>query len=204
MRALALLIFAACSSPAGPQPDLAPAPDLAVDKAARCTGTFGTALTAPYGRLDGTVLAVVPPAHPTCPRPNSDHLVLEVKANGAAYRMVVNVQSDVGPDTRVLYLEKAAALDGFAEGWHAAAALDYVTTLAVHKADFAPRTLAELTQLITDRLTPDAPVSVFASTSGGDSAHLIHRNLTDQDGAIVVDPTGSPLYLLFAFADQSF
>src|SRR5436305_1469514 len=111
MRAPALFaLVAACSSlPVAP-------PDLAVDKAARCTGTFGSALTAPYGRLDG----------------------------------------------------------------------------------------AELTQMVTDRLAPDAPVSVFASTSGGDSAHLVHRNLTDQDGAIVVDPTGAPLYLLFAFADQSF
>src|SRR4051812_49671833 len=123
MRALACLLALGCSnSPA------AATPDLAVDKAARCTATFGGALTAPYGRLDGTVLAVVPPAHPTCARPNNDHLVLEVTAGGAAYRMVVNVQSDQTADPRVLYAEKAAPLTGYADGWHANAALDYVST----------------------------------------------------------------------------
>jgi hypothetical protein len=186
MRALALLL--ACSASTAPA-----SPDLAVDKAARCTDTFGTALTAPYGRLDGTVLAVVPPAHPTCPRPNGDHLVLEVMAGGAAYRMVMNVD--------VLTAEKRAPLDGWADGWHGSVALDYVTTLGVHKADFAS---ADPTLFVTGRLALDAPVSVFASTSGGDSAHLIHRNATDQDGAIVVDPTGSPTYLLFAFTNQDF
>jgi hypothetical protein len=180
----------------------AAAPDLAVDKAARCTGTFGSSLTAPYGRLDGTVLAVVPPAHPTCPRPNSDHLVLEVTSGGSAYRMVVNVQSS-GVDPRVGYAEKSAPLSAWADGWHPAA-LDYVSNLGLHQGDFVPKTLAELTSLVSERLALDGRVSVFASTSGGDSAHLIHRSLTDQDGAIVVDPTGSPLYLLFAFADQVF
>jgi hypothetical protein len=202
MRALFCLLVIGCSSSKVTPPDLATA-DLAVDKAARCASAFGSALTAPYGRLDGTVLAIVPPGNMQCPRPNSDHIVLEVSAAGAVYRMVVNVLSDVGPDTRVLYEEKSAPLADFSEGWHAAQ-LDYVTTLGAHKSDFSPHEMAELVTLVSDRLALDAKVSVFASTSGGDSAHLVHRNATDQDGAIVIDPTGSPTYLLFAFADQTF
>src|SRR5262249_61596179 len=87
------LSMSACSSESGPRDsgaaDLAP-----VDKAARCASTFGNGLTAGFGRLDGRILAVVPPGHPTCPRPNSDHLVIQIDAGGEVYRMVVNVLSD--------------------------------------------------------------------------------------------------------------
>jgi hypothetical protein len=48
-------------------------------------------------------------------------------------------------------------------------------------------------------------VSIFVTAQGeADSAHLVHRNLTNQDGAIVVDVDGSPTWLLFAFSDHSF
>jgi hypothetical protein len=74
----------------------------------------------------------------------------------------------------------------------------------VHKTGLTQLELAPLVAAVSDRLTPGAPISVYASTSGGDSAHLVHRNAANQDGAIVVDPTGAPSYLLFAFAEQSF
>jgi hypothetical protein len=181
-------------------------PDLAVDKASRCASTFGNALTAPYGRLDGTVLAVVPPGLMSCTRPNSDHLILQVESGGAAYRMVVNVQSDRPGDMRVAMSEKQAALAGpaFSDGWHTGVMFDYVDTLGAHKSEMTPMTMAELVAALTDHLQLDANVSVFSSTSGGDSAHLVHRNQTNRDGAIVVNPTTSPLYLLLAFADQDF
>jgi hypothetical protein len=200
---LPLLLSSGCTS--SPTMMMA-SPDLAVDKASRCASTFGTALTAPYGRLDGTVLAVVPPGLMSCTRPNSDHLILQVQSGAAAYRMVVNVQSDRAGDTRVAFTERSAPLAGpaFSDGWHTGVMFDYVSTLGAHKADLTPRTMAELVAAITDRLNLDASVSVFASTSGGDSAHLVHRNQTNSDGAIVIDPTGSPLYLLMAFADQDF
>ncbi len=72
------------------------AADAAVDKAKNCTGTFGTALTNAFGRLDGKVLAVVQPKDQQCPRPNNDHVVLEVTSQGAAYRIVINVQNANG------------------------------------------------------------------------------------------------------------
>src|SRR5215831_16379030 len=130
-RLLPFLVAVGCSSSSASHADLAAPPDLSIDKAAHCTDTFGTALTAPYGRLDGTVLAVLPPAHPTCPRPNMDHMILEVLSGGAAYRMVVNVQSDRGSDLRALYTEKAAAFTGWADGWHTNVSLDYVRDLGV-------------------------------------------------------------------------
>lgn len=209
---LPLLLLAACTAPSppldGPAPaDLAPPPDLAVDKAAACASTFGAALTNAFGRLDGTVLAVVPPAHPTCAMPNGTHLVLQVTAGGAAYRMVVNVQSDIGPDLRVSFAIVDHALPGvpFRDGWHPGETLDYAATLGLHSTAFTPEEMAPLVARITDAIPLGGNVSVYATSSGGASAHLVHRNGANHDGAIVLDPTGpSPRFLLFRFADQSF
>lgn len=215
MRTLALaavvLVAAACSDggTSSTPPDLAPSPDLTVvDKAATCSGTFGSALTAAFGRLDGTVRAVVPPAHPTCPKPNSDHLILEVDSGGQTYRMVTNVLSDrAGSDPRVRLAIQNAALPGapFADGWHPGESLDFVGTLGLHDAAFTPYDMQPLVEQLTGPLTVGAPVSVYATSSGGDSAHLIHRNKQDQDGAIVVNPnSASPTFLLLAFSTQTF
>lgn len=44
-----------------------------------------------------------------------------------------------------------------------------------------------------------------AGKRGGDSAHLIHRNHGNQDGALVLAASSSaPSWLLFHFAEQSF
>lgn len=198
-----------------PVSDAAPetAPDAAdaapVDKAARCAATFGSALTAGFGRVDGTVEAVVQPKDTQCPLPNNDHVILQVKMLGAVYRMVVNVQSDrAGADIRVSFLELPVKLPApvWAEGWHTNVKLDYVTMLGAKSADFAPYGLSELSAKLADILPLDAKVSVYSSTSsGGGSSHLIHRNDGATDGAIVLDADGAqPRALLFRFATQSF
>jgi hypothetical protein len=180
---------------------------LPVDKAAGCASTFGDGLTNAFGRLDGTVLAVVPPAHPTCAMPNGTHLVLQVTAGGAAYRMVVNVKSD-GADPDVFYRTLAHPLPApaWAEGWHPGLTLDYVADLGVHAdASFAQHTMTELVQLVSDAIALGTKISVYATSSGGASAHLVHRNSGKTDGVIVVDPEGaSPTMLLFHFPTQSF
>ena len=96
-RAL-LILLVACRQvePAQPGPDAAP-PDATTDKSAACASTFGQSLTNAFGRLDGTILAVVFPGNQTCAAPNSTHVVLQVTMGGAAYRMVVNVMS-TSPD----------------------------------------------------------------------------------------------------------
>ncbi len=193
----------------GPTGDSGPTgPTGAPAKNAKCASTWGKALTAPYGRLDGTILAVILPGDESCPRPNGDHLILQVLANGEAYRMVVNVQSDFGDDRRVLFQEVSATFTGAAwsEGWHKNEPLDYVSALSLHSNDkgFVPLALAPLAEAIAARLTIDDRVSVYATTSGGDSAHKIHRVGSNKDGAIVLDPVGSPSYLVFRFLEQSF
>jgi hypothetical protein len=228
--AIALLI-AACSSssssPAAPAPD----PDSgsadpidsggtldASDGASpadagltgKCADTFGASLTTGFGRIDGIVYAVQKPSDTQCVMPNSDHVVLQVLMSGAVYRMVINV-SGSGADPKIRYQKIAHALPApaFAEGWHAAAPLDYVTTLGVHTTDaaFTAYDLAPLVTELASELHVGDPISVYATVGTGrpESAHLVHRNKTDEDGAVVLAPSSaSPSMLVFHFADQTF
>jgi hypothetical protein len=180
-------------------------------KATSCAATFGNALTNAFGRLDGTVLAIVAPWDTQCPQPNNDHLILQVTMNGAAYRMVLNVKSTLaGADPRVLHAVVQNTLPGgaWSEGWHTGVKLDYPNMLGVDIRDFAPYPMNDLVHQVSDRITLGEKVSVFATSAGGtkaDSAHLIHRNGGNTDGAIVLDPTSqNARFLLFAFAEQSF
>jgi hypothetical protein len=175
----------------------------AVDKAALCSETFGDALTDSYGRVDGSVLAVVTPSDTQCPLVNDDHLVIQVTMNGAVYRMVVNVDG-------IGFTDREAPLVGAAwsEGWHTSESLDYVDDLAVHSDDFDEYSLEALVPVVSSFITIGARISVYAVSSGGEyasSAHLIHRNDSEPDGAVVIEPeTARSRFLLFRFGNQSF
>jgi hypothetical protein len=205
MRFGVVFLVACGSSPALPD---AFATDGTPAKAVDCAATFGAELTAGFGRLDGTLLAVIPPGYQGCAQPNSTHAVVQVMVDGAAYRMVVNVLS-TSNEPRVYLGEIDAALAGgaWAEGWHLGYPLDYVTTLGVTRSQFTLADEATAAARVYDHLELGQHVSVFA-TSGGppqaDSAHLIHRNATNADGAIVLQPETAPHYLLTAFDDTDF
>jgi hypothetical protein len=177
-----------------------------VDKAKDCASTFGTALTNSFGRVDGTVLAVVKPSDTQCAMPNDDHVIVEVTMEGAVYRMVVNILS-TGADPDVQFAEVDHALVGapWSEGWHADALLDYPGDLGLHSdAVFSSIPMTALADRIADDLTLGEKVSVYCTSSGGASSHLIHRNGSDHDGAIVLHPETNPRWLVFHFADQTF
>jgi hypothetical protein len=179
----------------------------APNKAANCSSTFGTELTSAFGRLDGVVTAVVKPVDQQCAGVNGDHVVIEAKMNGAVYRLVVNIQSDFGdPEVRYLAIDHALPPPAWAEGWHTGLMVDYVTTFGVHAGgDFKPYPLAQLADIVTDAIPLGQKISVYAESSGGASAHKVHRNTGKTDGAIVVDPEGmKPRVLLFHFATQNF
>lgn len=184
--------------------DASPSADASL--AAACTDTFGTALTNAFGRADGVVLAVLRPTDQQCPRPNSTHVIAEITFGGAAYRMVINIQSTRG-NPNVFYLEHHAPLSGpaWSEGWHPGLSFDYATTLSLHSTQFTEVDASTVTDRVLARFRAGAKVSFFVTSSGGDSAHLVHRNVTNQDGAIVIDPdSADPTYLLFRFSDQMF
>lgn len=194
-------------------PDAATAADARVDgfvPSGKCADMFGSALTAGFGRIDGTIYAVQKPSDTTCTFSNADHVILQVLMNSAVYRLVVNVQSDragADPKIRIAILDHALPGPAFAEGWHIPAPLDYVTTLGAHAdGTFTALTLDEATTKLVSELKVGDPVSVYGTSGAGrpESAHLIHRNAADQDGAIIVSPTTSPRFLLFRFDNQTF
>jgi hypothetical protein len=119
---------------------------------------------------------------------------------------VVNVESTSGtPD--VFFLEKDHAPVGpaWSEGWHTSTPLDYVNDLGVHSGDFTEMMSAPLANLVTDDITVGDKISIYATSSGGASAHLVHRNGSNNDGAIVLDPESTtPKWLLFHFSEQTF
>jgi hypothetical protein len=201
--AAALIFVCACSSSTDVMAE-------ATDKSASCASTFGSALTNAFGRLDGTIVAVVPPNDQSCAMPNSTHLVIQVMMGGAVYRMVVDVLSDQGnPDVFENEIDAPLVGDPWSDGWHDTASLDYVTTLARTSTSFVEMNQATVVDRITNQLNLDAHVSVFATSAGEpSSAHLVHRNLTNQDGAIVINPdasgNSSPHWILIRFDEQSF
>lgn len=215
---LVLGLFVACSSeetpPKNDDEDASTPPDASadaapVDKQARCADSFGDALTAPFGRLDGTVLALVLPGNEACSKPNRDHAIVQLSMGGKAYRVVINVESDRGSDSKVRVRELSHALVGpaYSEGWHTDASLDYVDDLALHSTDaeWKPEDLETLVKTIEDAVTLDEATSAYVSTDGGDSSHLVHRNKKGKDGALVLGASSdSPRWLVFHFATQTF
>jgi hypothetical protein len=181
--------------------------DAGSDKAAGCVGTFGTAIGAVgFARFDGTVVAVLAPDNKTCTAPNATHLVVEMTFSGAVYRMVVDVNDLVSQGTiRAHTLTHAMVGGPWSDGWHAVP-LDYPGTFGLHDRDFLAESTADAVATITAALEIGAHVSVFATAQGeNDSAHLVHRNLANQDGAIVVGVDGaSPTWLLLSFSNQTF
>jgi hypothetical protein len=189
--------------------DAGPSEDVGV-----CASTFGDRLTPGFGRIDGTLVAIVRPVvDEHCVQPNRDHIIVQVAMLGAVYRMVVNVQSDRdAADTRVRIAKVDAPLTAPAweEGWHTDARLDYPTTLNLHSDErFKPMGMSELVSDVVSELRIGEKVSVYAINGQGrpESAHKIHRNRFDasNDGAIVVGATAeNPKYLVFAFDGQTF
>jgi hypothetical protein len=193
--------------PAAPSDASPETADASVDKSKPCVSTFGQAIgSVGFARFDGTVVAILAPGNKTCTAPNSTHLVLELAFSGAVYRIVVDVDDLAASGTIHTRTITHAMIGGaWKDGWHAVP-LDYVTDLGQKSTDLVSTPTAGAVEAITSALDLGAHVSVFATAQGeNDSAHLIHRNLTNQDGAIVLDVDAStPTWLLFSFADQTF
>jgi hypothetical protein len=181
-----------------------------VDKSANCSSNFGSALTAGFGRIDGTVLAVVKPSDSHCSQTSRDHIIVEVEMHGAVYRLLANVHSTRGsPDVLLAEVDAPLPGDAWQEGWHTNANVDYPSTFGIHSTSFTSHPKAELTNIVNDRITVGAQISIFGQTTAVGSfaggAHLIHRNGGGRDGAIVVNPTSPNAHaLLFHFGEQTF
>ncbi len=169
-----------------------------------CTSTFGSALSTPHGRLDGTLVSIVMPTDKNGCNADSSHVHLQVLMNGSVYDVAVNVSDPANVD----FLEEDLALpDGaFSEGWHTGAAddLDYVS-LGFHDTDFTAIPEDTLAQMLSTELADVNHISVFMTGYGPTGGHDVHRQGSGEDGAIVIRPLSAlPHILLFHFATQSF
>jgi hypothetical protein len=164
-----------------------------------CTSEFGDALTATHGRLDGLLVSIVPPeAGPAC---NADtaHVHLQVQMNGGIYDVAVNT------DTLYDEIDTPLPVGPWAEGWHPLDSLDYPGSLGVHSSSFTPTTPTALAQMIESELAGVNQISVFATGYGPTGVHDVHREGTNVDGAIAINPLDAKAHLLlFCFSTDSF
>lgn len=191
-----------------PSGDPTPLPDIPDGAPTRlpCTDNFGDGLTSTHGRLDGILVAVVPPGESQC-NGDDDHLHLQVRADDQIYDVAVNVRSAVAGDPDVQFLTTPGQVisQPWTEGWHPDFKLDYAISLDVQADDFTPYTLNVLTQKVEAALSDANHVSIYGTGYGADGMHKIHRDGYGRDGAIVLDPlSGDSRYLLFRFASQTF
>lgn len=175
----------------------------------KCVDSFADALTAGFGRVDGTLVAIVRPVDQQCAMPNRDHVILEVDTKGGIVRLVANVLGDDRTaDKRVRFGTREAPLPDppFEKGWHTGKAFDYTSIGAHADSGFEPYEMDALVPKVVGELKIGANISVYATSGAGrpESAHLIHRVDGATDGAIVVSPDTSPKWLLFHFAQQTF
>lgn len=179
--------------PIGPPPPPAP-----------CTDRFGHALTPAFGRLDGLLVALVPPRTPRC-KSDERHLHLQLEVDGEAYDVAVPLGDPATGD--VLFKEVRAPVPGgpWRAGWSPGLSLDYVRTFSAHAADFVVLSRDDLLRQLQMELVTKRRVSVWGTGYGPGGVHEVHRSSAQHDGTIALDPD-SPRsrFLLFRFARQRF
>ena len=171
-----------------------------------CTGSFGSAMTATFGRLDGILVSIVPINGSSTCRGDDNHVHLQVRVNGNVEDIAVNTASTTGnPDVDVLTITAPLRGGAWTEGWHPGQTLDYATSLGVSSGDFTERTPAQVASLVSSTLANANHVSIFTTGFDATGGHLIHREGSNHDGAIVINPlSANPEYLLFHFTTQTF
>jgi len=179
-----LLLLVACGSSSSGTPDAADAPDAApivVDDGpptrVPCVpqSKLGDNLTASYGRLDGILVAIVPPSNSGGCQADNDHLHLQIRMNGEVYDVAVNVGENGVDDVHSTTRELAMPGPAWQEGWHTDVIANYVT-LGVRSTDMPLATSAQLVTAMMNDLGTANHISVFATGYGPDGAHLVHRN----------------------------
>jgi hypothetical protein len=201
---------ATTTPPPGNDASPPPPPDDA-DAAARnatCTplsAQTGTAVDTSHGRLDGTLVYVVPTGGPGKCNGDDSHVHLQVEVSSLIYDVAVDIGA--AGDQVGMYQQTIALPGGaWAEGWHGADTLAY-PKLGLSVGQFpiaAPATIAANVQSL---LESTSKISVFCTSYTTDNGcHDVHyENGNGNDGAIVLDPTAAtPTILFFRFEGQTF
>ena len=174
-----------------------------------CTSNFGSALpsSGAFGRLDGYLVAIVPPGSTNGCNDDSSHVHLQVKMNGAIYDIAIDATDsatrtdDVHTGTLDIAMPSGPA---WSEGFHTGVTLDY-PSLGVHASALPLQSKAQIVSAFQSDLATVNHISIFTTTYGSDGAHLVHRNGSGHDGAVVTEPLSPTSHVrLLSFSDQSF
>jgi hypothetical protein len=189
---------------------LTPPPDDggAATRNAACTQSSaqtGTLVNTAHGRLDGTLVYVLPTDGSGRCYGDSSHVHLQIEVDGLVYDVAVDIGS--AGDGVGMY-EKTLALPGgaWAEGWHGTDELSYPTyeLTSAEMPIVDPATIASNVEAL---LVNTSKISVFCTGYSTDNGcHDVHYvNGDGNDGAIVLNPTDpTPTLLFFRFVAQTF
>jgi hypothetical protein len=200
----------AASSDAGPSGQDA-SPDVAVEAASRnsaCTPLSqqtGTVIDTDHGRLDGTLVYVLPLGGSMACNGDESHVHLQIEVSGLVYDVAVDVGAT--GDEVGTYEETLAVPGGaWAEGWHGTDSLSYLS-LGVKASQMPIASPSDVATQVESILQSTSQISIFCTGYTQDNGcHDVHyENGNGEDGAIVLEPTAamSPI-LFFRFQDQTF
>jgi hypothetical protein len=190
-------------------PDAGSSPSGPPGRNAKCTPLSqqtGTAVNTNHGRLDGTLVYVLPIDGSSSCNGDSAHVHLQVDVAGSVYDVAV----DIGKSgDEVGWYEESLALPGgaWAEGWHGTDGLGY-RSLGLSASAFTMQDPTSMGTEVESLLANTSKISIFCTgyTPEDNGCHDVHyQDGTSQDGAIALDPTSptSPV-VFFRFAGDSF
>ncbi len=166
----------------------------------------GTAVDTTHGRMDGTLVYVLPVGGSSSCNGDDAHVHLQIEMGGSIYDVAV----DIGQSgDEVGWYEQTLALPGgaWSEGWHGTDALGY-QSLGLSSGSFATLSPAAMATQVESLRANTSKISIFCTgyTPGDNGCHDVHyQNGSSEDGALVLDPTAasSPI-VFFRFANTSF
>jgi hypothetical protein len=166
----------------------------------------GTIVNSTHGRLDGTLVYVVPVGGSGKCNGDESHVHLQVEVTGLVYDVAVDIGS-LPSDEVGLYTETIPVPSGtWTEGWHATDDLSY-PSLSLSSTQFPIADPSAVASQVVALLDSVSKVSIFCEGyTEGNGCHDVHYvNGNAEDGAIVLDPTSatSPV-LFFRFQGQTF
>jgi hypothetical protein len=166
----------------------------------------GALVDTKHGRLDGTLVYVLPTGGSSKCNGDESHVHLQVEVEGLVYDVAVDIGAtgdEVGMDEQTLAVPGGT----WAEGWHGAASLAY-PTLGLTSTAFPTASPADIASKVESLLQSTSKISIFCTgyTPQDNGCHDVHyEDGSGSDGAIVLDPTApTSAVLFFRFEGQTF
>ena len=136
------------------------------------------------GALEGTLVALVPPGHKSCPS-DPDHLHLQVAVGTKRYDVAVAIDSSFAAPLAI-YVQKRPLSVLPPDGW-SGALFDYEKDIAVPSADYKALTRDAMLARLQAELANAARVRIYGRTYLDKTGlHNVHRNGRGADGVILI------------------